>query len=235
MIFENRQQAGKQLASKLLNFREENPIVLALPRGGVPIGYEIAKILQAPLDVLIVRKIGISGNKEFGLGAIAEGGVKILDEISNLSLGIDQDEINTTVELEEKELQRRIDIYRNGKQLPDLKGQTVILVDDGMATGMTARAAIEAVKKLNPKKIILAIPVCARDTVEALRSKLDGILCLATPFQFMAVGLWYRDFEQLSDKEVVKLLQESRKLPIESSSKKGIDHSEPEISLHKLK
>lgn len=210
MVFQNRGEAGKQLAAELFKYRTENPYVLAMPRGGVPIGYEIAEVLQAPLDVLVVRKIGLSGNKEFGIGAIAEGGVTVLDNTTTEVLGIDAVEIKDTVELEEKELQRRVKIYRSGLPPPDLAGKTAILVDDGMATGMTARAAIESAKKLKPQKIILAAPVCALDTTEGIRNLVDEVVCLATPAQFTAVALWYQEFTQISDEEVVELLNKRR-------------------------
>ncbi|MBI2315162.1 phosphoribosyltransferase [Candidatus Daviesbacteria bacterium] len=207
MMFENRQEAGKELASKLLKYRGENPYILAMPRGGVPVGFEVAEVLHAPLDVIVVRKIGLFSNPEFGIGAIAEGGVRVLDQTTIGVIGIDEEEIEDTIKLEEEELKRRVRIYREGKPPPNLTGKTAILVDDGMATGITARAAIEAVKKLNPKKIVLASPVCALDTVESLKKIVDEVICLATPFEFMAVGSWYRDFEQISDEEVVDLLK----------------------------
>lgn len=210
MVFHNRQEAGKRLASQLYKYRKENPYVLALPRGGVPIGFEVAAVLQAPLDVIVVRKIGLSSNPEFGIGAIAEGGVTVLDQTTIGVIGIDEEEIQDTVRLEEEELKRRVKTYRGGKSLLDLTGMTAILVDDGMATGVTAKAAIEAVTKLNPKKIVLASPVCALDTVEGLRKRVDEVVCLATPFEFTAVGLWYKDFNQISDEEVVNLLKKAR-------------------------
>lgn len=208
MVFENRLEAGKKLGAELYLYRQENPFILALPRGGVPIAYEIAKILQAPLDVLVVRKIGLSSNREFGIGAIAEGDVQIVDDDTLRTIGVDEEELKDTLKLEKKELQRRVEIYRGHRPLPDLTGRTVILVDDGMATGMTARAAIESVKKLHPQKIILAMPVCAFDIVENLRSMVNGVICLATPYEFIAVGAWYRDFSQVSDREVVDLLKQ---------------------------
>lgn len=211
MVFENRQEAGKKLASQLLKYRQSNPYVLAMPRGGVPVGLEVAQVLQAPLDVLVVRKIGLSGNKEFGIGAIAEGGVQVLDQTTIGTIGIDDMELQDTIDLEEKELQRRVQIYRGGKPPPSLSGKAAILVDDGMATGVTAKAAIESVKKLNPKKIILATPVCALDTAESLKRLVDEVICLAAPFEFMAVGSWYRNFVQITDEEVVELLNKSRK------------------------
>lgn len=209
MVFENRQEAGKKLAVQLLKYRGEDPYVLAMPRGGVPIGYEVAQVLQVPLDVIVVRKIGLSGNPEFGIGAIAEGGIKILDQTTIEVLGIDDSEIEGTVQLEEEELKRRVKTYRGEQSLPDLKNRTAILVDDGMATGITARAAIEAVKKLNPQKIVLATPVCALDTAESLKKQVDEVLCLAAPAEFMAVGIWYKDFAQVSDEEVVDLLSKA--------------------------
>lgn len=211
MVFENRQEAGKKLATGLYKYREESPFVLSLPRGGVPIGYEIAEVLHAPLDILVVRKIGLSGNREFGIGAIAEGGVRVLDKTTIEVLGIDEEEIEDTIELEEEELKRRVRIYRGGRFLSNLQGKTIILADDGMATGITAKAAIESVKKLNPKKIVLVSPVCALDTVESLRKLVDEVICLAMPFDFMAVGAWYKNFTQVSDEEVVDLLKKARK------------------------
>lgn len=227
MVFENRNEAGKKLGSELLKYRKENPYILAMPRGGAPIGFEVAEVLHAPLDVLVVGKIGLSSNPEYGIGAIAEGGIKVLDSTAISVLGIDEDEINDTVELEEKELKRRVEIYRDGKPLPNLKGRTAILVDDGMATGMTAKAAIEVARKLNPKKVVLAMPVCALDTVEGFKKLADEVICLATPFEFMAVGLWYRDFAQISDEEVVNLLKEAQKRLQVGKRVKGIHHAEP--------
>lgn len=209
MVFENRQEAGKKLAAELFKYRSENPYVLAVPRGGVPIGFEVAEVLHAPLDVIIVRKIGLSGNREFGIGAIAEGGVKVLDNTTLEVLGIDEEEIKDTLTLEEKELNRRVEVYRGGKPLPNLKGRTAILVDDGMATGITARAAIESVKKLKPQKIVLAMPACALDTIESFKKQVDEVFCLATPSEFMAVGVWYKDFTQISDEEVVDSLKKA--------------------------
>lgn len=211
MYFESRQEAGKKLAAQLLIYRDEKPIVLALPRGGVPIGYEVAEILQAPLDVLVVRKIGITGNKEFGLGAIAEEGVKILDKTSIEVLGVIEDEVNDTVELEEKELARRVEKYRSGKKLPNMEERTVILVDDGMATGVTARAAIASVKKLHPKKLVLATPVCVFEVAQNMREMVDDFVCLATPYEFSAISVWYKDFRQVSDEEVIELLKKTKR------------------------
>lgn len=207
MVFQNRKEAGKRLAAKLIKYRKEKPVVLAMVRGGMPIGYEVAQVLQAPLFPIVVRKIGLSSNKEFGIGAIAEGGVEVLDNTTIEVMGISDEEIKDIVELERKELERRVEVYRGGQPLPDLTGKTVILADDGMATGITAKAAIKSVKKLNPKKIVLVSPVCALDIIEGLKSQVDEVLCLATPYEFTAVALWYKDFQQISDEEVINMLK----------------------------
>lgn len=211
MVFENRKEAGKKLGSELLKYRQEDPYVLAMPRGGVPIGYEVAEILQAPLDVVVVRKIGLSSNPEFGIGAIAEGGVQVLDTTTIKVLGIDEEEIKSTIQMEKEELGRRVKIYRGGNFLPDLTNKTAILVDDGIATGITAKAAIEAIRKLNPGKLFLAMPVCALDTVDGLKKLADKVICLAIPFEFVAVGSWYKNFTQVSDEEVVGLLKKAKR------------------------
>lgn len=196
------------MAMQLFKYSGKNPYVLAMPRGGVPIGFEVAQILHAPLSVMVVRKIGLSGNREFGIGAIAEGGIKVVDKTTLEVLGVDEEEVKDTIELEEKELKRRVEVYRGGEPLPSMKGKTVILVDDGMATGMTAKAAIESTRRLNPEKIVLAMPVCALDTAEGFKKLADEVVCLATPAEFMAVGVWYKNFAQISDKEIINLLRQ---------------------------
>lgn len=206
MIFQDRGEAGKKLAEKLIQFHFQNPVVLALPRGGVPVGLEIAKILQAPLEVVVARKIGAPGNPEFGIGAISEGGVKVLDEQTITLLGLSEEEIENLAELEKKRLQERVEKYRKGQPLPSLEGKVAILVDDGLATGITAKAAIEALKKQHPQEIILATPVCARDRVAMLKAMVGKVVCLITSFKFKAVGTWYKDFRQISDEEVVEML-----------------------------
>lgn len=212
MYFDSRADAGKKLASVLIKYRNDKPVVLTLPRGGVAVGYEIAEVLHAPLETVVVRKISSSSNPEFAIGAVAEKGVKILDKTTIDSLGINEKDIKNTLKLEREELKRRVKVYRNGAALPGLKGRLVILVDDGIATGLTAKAAIEVVKKLNPKKIILASPVCAGDTADNLKSKVDKVICLFSPSQFSAVGIWYKNFDQLSDSEVIRLLNKSQRL-----------------------
>ena len=198
------------MASLLISNRDKHPHVLALARGGVPIGFEISTVLNCPLDVLAVRKVGIVGDPEFGIGAISEGGVRVLDHATIEIMEIDQKDLNSTIELQELELQKMIKLYRDGKPLPDLTGKTSVIVDDGMATGISARAAIEAVKKLNPNKIIIATPVCPLDTRRSLQVLVDNVICLASPYQFSAVGVWYKNFEQVSDEEVVKIINQTR-------------------------
>lgn len=214
-MFQDRVDAGKKLAKKLVKFKDQNLIVLALPRGGVSIGFQVAKRLRVPLDVLVVRKLGAPTNPEFGIGAIAPG-VKVLDEGAIKSLGLSQDDIKYIESQERAELDRRIREYRGTNAPLDVKEKTVILVDDGLATGITARAAIEAVLKQDPQKLIVAMPVCALDALAGIRSMLrpmrDDIICLNTPDDFSAVGQWYKTFDQLSDLEVINLLKESQKI-----------------------
>lgn len=210
MIFRDRIDAGQKLAQKLEVYKKENPVVLALPRGGVPIGFEIAKKLNAPLDVLVARKLGAPLNPEFGIGAIAEGSTEVLDQEIIDYLGLTKEEISQVEKVEQKELARRVKKYRGKSSLPKVTGKTVILVDDGLATGVTAKAAIKAILKRNPKKLIVAIPVCAADATDSLRSLVrpfvDEVVCLATPLDFAAVGLWYQNFGQVSDEEVINYL-----------------------------
>ena len=218
-LFKDRHQAGLELAKRLTRYAGDDPVVLALPRGGLSIGLEVAKALQSPLDVVIARKIGLPHNKEFGIGAISEGNIRILDErIINL-IGINQNMLKDILEEEQAELQRRIEVYRNNKPLPDVRNKTVILVDDGLATGVTAKAAIEAIRKLHPKRIVFAAPICAYDTAQQLRSLVDDVVCLATPYDLMAIGYWYQNFEQVTDEEVLDLLKYAR----EHNKKKVIE------------
>lgn len=214
MLFTNRVDAGKKLAEKLVGLKPQNLVVLALPRGGVPIGYEIAKKLNAPLDVLVVRKLGAPLNPEFGIGAIAPENVKVLDQTAIEYLGISQHDIKKIENKERKELNRRIKEYRGTVSLPDIKDKTVILVDDGLATGVTARAAIKAILKQDPQKLVIAIPVCAFDALEGIRSLvrplIDEVICLSAPYDLSAVGFWYKSFDQVSDLEVVNLLRNNK-------------------------
>lgn len=209
-LFKNREQAGKRLAELLKKYAPQKPIVLALPRGGVPVGFEIAKVLKAPLDVIVTRKLGAPGNKELGVGSIGEGDTKILDPQMLSLVGLSQKDLEDTITQEKNELARRVRLYRNNKPLPDLKNKTVILVDDGLATGVTAKAAIAAIKKHQPEKVILAAPVCPDDTYRQLSLLTDGFVCLKVPKDVYAIGYWYENFEQVSDKEVLKLLKQAR-------------------------
>lgn len=210
MIFGSRAEAGQKLALELKKYQDHNPIILALPRGGVPVGWEIAKVLHAPLDILVACKIGAPRNPEFGIGAVAENGIKILDEPTIKLLGLSIEEVNEATDKAQKQLQERVNKYRKGKLLPNLPGKTAILVDDGLATGVTAKSAIVAVQKQNPEKIVFATPVCAQDSARELETQIDSIICLIAPVKFRAVGLWYKNFPQLSDQEVLNLLAKAK-------------------------
>ncbi len=209
MIFENRQKAGRRLAKKLSQFRNENLLILALPRGGVPIGAEVAKFMHAPLDVIVARKLGAPHNPEFGIGAISEEDTQVLDEHSIKALGISSEGLKELIRKEKEELSRRVNLYRHNKS-PPIKNKTIILVDDGLATGVTARAAIEAIKKQKPGQIIFAAPVCAFDTARQLKHLVDNVVCIKTPSDFESVGLWYKEFKQLTDEKVIELLKQSK-------------------------
>lgn len=205
--FQDRVLAGRALAGKLLHYKNDpNAIVLALPRGGVPVGYEVARKLDVPLDVMLVRKIGAPGQPELALGAIASGGVLVLDRDKIVDLGVTQQQLDVIVERESKELHRREKIFRGDRPQPNVNGKTVILVDDGLATGSTMRAAAQALELLGPSRIIVAVPVAAAATCEEFRTLVDEVVCVMTPEPFYAVGLWYHQFEQTSDEEVRTLL-----------------------------
>lgn len=233
-VFRDRRTAGRHLARLLQHTRELNPIVLALPRGGVPVAYEIARDLGAPLDVFLVRKIGAPGHRELGIGAVAQGGVRVLNQAAISTLGVSQQDIARIAAEETAELERRLQQYRGDRPLPDLNGRTVILVDDGLATGVSAMAAIRALRRFHPARIILAAPVCAPETVAALRPDVDDIVCALMPRNFVAVGYWYRAFDQVTDAEVVELLDIARH---QSESSTGDDaqttgHLPAETNLH---
>ena len=209
--FADRRAAGRTLGSALLDqvpapFR---PIVLALPRGGVPVGFEVARALAARLDVLVVRKVGAPGHAEFGIGAIAERDVVIVDRPSVRALGIDLDELDRLVAVQRRELHRRIDRYRTGRDLSDARDRDIVLVDDGLATGVTAEAAIGSARRLGPRRILLAVPVAAPETVERLASVADDVIAVWQPRSLRSVGEWYEDFTQTSDAEVIELLARS--------------------------
>lgn len=209
-IFRDRQEAGQKLAEVLLPYKQTHPIILGLPRGGVVLAYEIAKALSAPLDVIVARKIGAPGQPEYAIGAIAPNDIEVLNPEAIPYLDINKDELANLIRLEKIELLRRIKLYRGGRAELDLKDRVVIVVDDGLATGQSAIAAIRSIRKLCPKKIILAVGVGAIDSVERLKEEADQVVCIATPEPFYAVGIWYEDFKQTSDAEVIELLQKNR-------------------------
>lgn len=208
MTFRDRSDAGRQLASRLNAYQDRHDVVvLALPRGGVPVGYEVARALHAPLDVFLVRKLGVPGHPELAMGAIASGGVRVLSESLIDELGIQHGAIEDVSMRERLELERRDELYRGGRPLPTLRDRTVILVDDGLATGATMEAAIQAVRTYQPARVVVAAPVGARETCERLRALADDLVCAEVPPFFRAVGLWYERFDQTTDEEVIELLQ----------------------------
>ncbi len=206
-LFRDRRDAGRLLADKLAAYANRpDVIVLALPRGGVPVAYEVARRLVAPLDVFVVRKLGVPGYEELAMGAVATGGVRVLNDQLVESLGIPDQMIDAVVSREQQELARRERLYRGGRPPPDVGGRTAILVDDGLATGATMFAAIEALRKQNPARIVVAVPTASPDTCEEMKRKADEVICAITPEPFHAVGRWYRDFSQTTDEEVADLL-----------------------------
>ena len=212
MIFENREDAGRQLAAKLRLYAGGGTRVLALPRGGVPVGYDVARALCAPLDVFVVRKIGAPGREELAIGAIASGGVRVLNEDTIRYLGVDQETIDAITLREARELERREHAYRGSLPAHDVAGRTVILVDDGLATGASMHAAILALRKRAPKELIVAVPVAPADTCAALAQYVDDLVVLAMPEPFRGVGAWYADFAQVSDEQVRELLEAAHAL-----------------------
>ena len=206
--FQNRTEAGRQLAAVLLGYAgRDDVLVLGLPRGGVPVAFEIATALDAPLDVFIVRKLGLPGHEEFGIGAIASGDVRVVDEAVLHAYDVDPEMLERITARERLELERREHLYRDDRAFPVIAGRVVILVDDGLATGSTMRAAIAALRAKGPRKIVVAVPVGARETCTAIAGLVDQLECLETPDPFYAVGLWYDDFEQTGDAEVHELLE----------------------------
>jgi putative phosphoribosyl transferase len=216
--FRNRTQAGKLLAGQLTEYANcPDVLVLGLPRGGVPVAYEVAKELDAPLDVCLVRKLGVPGHKELAMGAIATGGVRVINENVVDWLRISPETINQVAAIEMRELDRRSHSYRGNLSLPKVKNHTIILVDDGIATGATIRAAIATLKKQQPRKLVVAVPVAAASTCEELQAEVDQVVCLMMPDDLCAIGIWYEDFQQTTDTEVCELLTR-RKLLVANNS-----------------
>jgi len=208
--FRDRRDAGLQLAERLRSHALDSPIVVALPRGGVPVGYEVARALNAPLDVWVVRKVGVPWQPELGVGAVAEGGYLYLSRGMLAALGLSEASLAETIQRERAEVERRVRTFRAGQPRAKLSGRSVLLVDDGIATGGTVRAAVRAIRAEEPQRIVLAVPVAAPDTLEELAPELDEVHCLIAPTSLHAIGLWYEDFAQVSSEEVARLLQQSR-------------------------
>jgi putative phosphoribosyl transferase len=210
MIYRDRTEAGKKLAEHLKDYaNRQDVLVLALPRGGVPVAFEVANALHAPLDIFLVRKLGVPGQEELAMGAIASGGVRVLNEDVVRYLDIPGEMIDAVAADEERELERRQGLYRGNRPPPDVRARAVILVDDGLATGSTMRAAAAALRNQQPGRIVVAVPVSAAETCDEFRMEVDEIICAATPEPFQGVGLWYEDFSQTTDQEVRDLLEKS--------------------------
>jgi putative phosphoribosyl transferase len=209
-LYKDRKEAGKKLAEKLSRYKgREDVVVLGLPRGGVPVAYEVAKALNTPLDIFLVRKLGLPGHEELAMGAIASGGVHVLNEDVVVALDIPEKLIDKVAEREQKELERREKLYRGDRPPTQIKGKTAILIDDGLATGSSMRAAVEGLRAQGPQQIVVAVPIASPESCEALEEEVDNIICASTPTPFYGVGLWYQNFAQTTDEEVRLLLQEA--------------------------
>lgn len=212
MIFKNRQDAGQKLAEKLTGYAgRDDVLILALPRGGVPVAFEAAQKLDAPMDVFLVRKLGVPGQEELAMGAIASGGVRVLNESVVVPLNIPDKVIDAVAEKEQRELERREKAYRADLPSLEVTGKTVILIDDGLATGATMRAAAVALKQQNLQQLVVAVPVASPETCAEFREEVDVIVCAVTPRPFYGVGMWYEDFSQVADDQVRELLEKSRR------------------------
>lgn len=207
--FKDRKEAGQILAHRLSSYAAQNVVVLGLPRGGVPVAFEVAKALKAPLDVYVVRKLGVPGHEELAMGAIASGDVRVLNKPVIDNLRISEEAIEAETRKEQEELKRREILYRGEKPLLDVSNRTVVLVDDGIATGSTIKAAIAALKKQKARRIVVAVPVAPASTIEELKTEVDEVICVSTPEFFYAISLWYDDFPQTTDEEVRELLEKA--------------------------
>lgn len=212
IVFRDRQEAGRLLASRLMRYGKEAPVVVAIPRGGVPVAAEIARALDAPLDVMVARKLGAPGEPELGIGALVDGDrpESVLNQDVVEHLQVSREYLAREIKKQLEEIKRREHAFRGGRPKVPLQGRTVIVVDDGIATGGSVRAALRAIRRSSPRRVVLAVPVAPPDTIEQLRSEADEVVCLATPEMFYAIGQFYRDFHQLEDAEVVKLLDAAR-------------------------
>jgi len=206
-LFQDRKEAGAELAKALKAHAGSETLVIGLPRGGVVVAAEIARELDAPLDIIVARKIGAPGHPEYGIGAVAPSGVRYVDAEAVRALKISEGQLEEITEQARKEADRRMQAYAGGRSMPEVEGREVIIADDGLATGSTARAAVEAAKKAGARRIVLAVPVGAAESVEAFESLVDEVVCLSRPRPFQAVGLWYTNFDQTSDEEVEELLR----------------------------
>jgi putative phosphoribosyl transferase len=217
MPFADRYDAGRRLAAALGKYGNRSDVlVLALPRGGVPVAFEVARALHAPLDLFLVRKLGLPGQPELAMGAIASGGVRVLNDDIVDKLQVSPQELDAVTAEERQELQRRERLYRDDRPAPDVRERIVILVDDGLATGSTMRAAVAALRQQGPGRIVVAVPVGAAQTCAELRAEADEVVCARTPEPFYAVGMWYEDFSQTSDAEVRELLDRAKPQPASS-------------------
>jgi predicted phosphoribosyltransferase len=211
-VFRDRREGGRALAKVLSAYADRSDvIVLALPRGGVPVGYEVARALHAPLDVFVVRKLGVPGHEEYAMGAVATGGVRVLNDKIVRLLGIPDEAVEAVARAEQQELDRCERLYRDGRPPIDVRRRTVMLVDDGLATGATMLAAVKALQSEGAARIVVAVPTAARETCEDMRRDADDVVCAITPEPFHAVGLWYQDFPQTSDAEVRELLAQAQR------------------------
>jgi predicted phosphoribosyltransferase len=209
MQFRDRRDAGRQLAAKVMHLADERPVVIALPRGGVPVAVEVARALRAPLDILAVRKLGAPGNPELGVGAVAEDGAGVFDPRSAAMLGMTQDALEATLAAESQELRRRVERYRDGRAPIPVKERTIIVVDDGLATGLTDLAAVRTLRSRGARRIVVGVPVGAGQSVDMLAQEADKVVCITVPHRLFGVGMWYRDFTPVSDEEVLALLAET--------------------------
>ena len=216
MLFRDRADAGRQLSSLLQPFAgRDDLLVLAVPRGGVLVGFEVARALRCPLDVFVVRKLGVPDQAEFAMGAIASGGIRLVNEDVVRNLRISSRQVEERVTYEQRELERREVLYRAGRRAPEVRGRVVILVDDGVATGSTMRAALAGLRLQDPKQIIVAVPIASKPICQKLKDRADRVVCLATPADLYSVGEWYQNFSQTTDQEVRDLLSQANKAVIE--------------------